>query len=540
MVSCRALLNSYTLHAALGVALLLSASCNCPPYCPPPGGGGAACPTSFIQPSTLAPAPPAQKTSVDLSLSGFYLQQRIKQMLDVPDRDASGNLTQSGVNVGRIQLKQTAIPGGTASLLTVELEPWLRGQSGNRVSLNNHYVLQLRLKPYVVNPTTVSDPAQRARLLCGRDETCTANAKKLVCEQQPQALAQCPAAPGCTANEGMLLGFELYELDNISQGTVVSNGAGACGSQHNIIDDQVLTGLWGCSGALTSMLPFALPTGDIASMVASFTGQTVSATGVALATDGDLKLGLAFGSSAHDFTTDGDFSNTGTDWGIFVDPGLIMPQMKSAIGQAMRSVNSHEPVDILAQSINMKFCTGPQPLMPITSIDILTDGLIQQCGDPHLGICAHTELAVCRQSGANNVPGKAVLMSCQADSDTHFSGTWVQQACIGLVDYVWPVLQFWTGGSATATIGGPCTVMTELEFPVDKKTGDTFYATDLYTSPQGGFIINGHSTMLDGVRTSAGAQGTPVPPACSWPYLGNVKNAYGDCGWDYLNRMQCR
>ncbi len=500
-----------------GIICFLITSCTCPPNCVPPSS----CPASYIKPMQLTPGPLSQTASIELGLTRSYLKQRIASMVDSSGNDPNCipnlNPPQSGAFVDTIKLEQKTLSNGeTANLVSMHLTPWMCGQDGKKVSLNNTYALYLRLRPYIVNPTTVPDPASRASFLCN-------------------------SAPGCTLDEGILLGFEFHELDNLSQGTTVATAPSVC-VKDNVMDDKVLESIWGQNGLLTKAKPFVLPTAPISTIISSFTGQKASALGVSLGTDGDFKLGILLDpAKSHDFISSITFDQN-TDWQLNIDAGFITQNLNQTATEAGKKQNSHKPFDVDVQRVDTSFKTCGSVNMPINDIDLLVDGAIHQCGTPHVAVCAHAEVAVCRDASTGN-PGKTVLMTCTADNDSHFSGTWAQYACIGISDYVLPVFEFWNGGQAYVTTDwGPCGDPSKrpvLQFEIDPKTHDTFYATELTTSSAGGFLFSGRSTVLDNQNAANGVARPSLPLPCNWNYLKKVTDQY-QCDWSYLKNVRCQ
>jgi hypothetical protein len=448
-------------RAAAGVALV-AAGCNSSNVNLTPS-----CPASYIQPVALSVAPQSATTSVDLSLTGNYMRSRVRGMVQAPEVDAQGKPTAAGADVKSIDLVEKVVNGQTQRLIAVSLEPWIRGQSGGHTSLNNRYDLRLTINPYIVNKTTVSDAAKRKTFLCGAD-------------------------PQCTTDEGILLGFELQELDNRSQGTVVSTGAGKCGTL-NQVDAQVLDGLWGKDGALTKAAPVLLPTASVTQMIGKITGTTATTTGVAIGASGDLKVGiLTDQGTPRPFDSTTGFRGD-VDWSIDIDDAFISSAVSSVA--AAGAAASNPPATITGTTI--KFSDQPE-----NTVDATIEATLPICGTARARIRAHVRFDVCTDGG------QSVLQMCRADTK-ELPNNWIVNGCV-VADYVfarWP--------KYGEIIDPPCGLAgtsTALRFPV--AANETFYATAMDIS-QTVFHIDGRSTAMDAAAAAAGHPRPSAPAACN-------------------------
>ena len=453
---------------AVGRVLALSAFCVSLPCCnnttlPPPS-----CPTSYIQQIPLAVAPQSATTSVNLSLSASYMRNRIAGIVQSPETDAQGNATSSGADVKSINLVEKIANGQPLRLVNISLEPWIRGQNGGHTSLNNRYDLFLKLTPYIVNKTTVTDAAQRKTFLCGTD-------------------------PQCTTDEGVLLGFELYELDNRSQGTVVSTGNGVCGTI-NQVDQRVLESLWGSDGALTKARPVVLPTASITQLIGTITGATATTTGVALGSDGDLKVGLLM-----DQGTPRPFdSTTGfrpeVDWSIDIDSTFISNAI--SVTASTSASQNNPPATITSTSVT--FTDQPE-----NDIDATVEATLPICGTARARTRAHIRFDVC-----NDTSGQPILQMCRAEKQ-ELPNNWFVNGCVA-VDYAlfrWPKIG--VAGDPPCGMAGSQTV---LKFAV--APSETFYATAIDISNIV-FHIDGRSTVMDSAKAAAGSPRPTAPMSCN-------------------------
>jgi hypothetical protein len=363
------------------------------------------------------------------------------------------------VDVGAVLLTEPVVNGERLNLVSISLTPWLNSDPTDTTPpspLPHSYVLRLKFVPHLVTPATVADAARRQQLLCP------------------------PGGAACTADAGVLLTFEFYELfSNVHQQAV-----SCASSNYNLFDEQVLTTVYQKMG---EQAPLLLPVGQLTGMVSGIAQTPVNMTGVTLGTDGDLKVGFLLDAGAQfafdPFVTLSHFANA--DWGVFIDPSFITTAVqRQAVQLATADPRVKNP------RVDVAYTQG--------SIDVNVSGFVD------LPVCGFNFTAsvpliprVCK-----NAAGVSVLQMC--------SGQPVSQTTAGVCSAI--VLSF-TGGAATAVVGSggsnTCTTLGEIQFGAD--TNDVFYATDIDTD--GVFYIGGRSTFMDGIA-GIGANRQPMPPPC--------------------------
>ena len=426
----------------------------------------AACPQSYIKPISLQVAAQSATSTVDLALSQSYMRKRIKDTIQTPDTDSQGHATSHGIDVNQITLLEKTVNGQDLHLIAINMTPWLRGQNGAHVSSNNTYELFLKLNPYIVDQNTVPDAAQRKKVLCGTNNT-------------------------CTENEGVLLGFELHELKNKSQTTVVATGNGICGTV-NLIDEKVLDGIWGIDGGLTNATPVVLPTASIAQMITGFAGVPVRVTGLALGSNTDLKIGMLMNAGAgHAFDSSTGF-RPAVDWTLDLDSSVI----KDFISMTANAVAASNNPPATVSDIAVKFIDQPE-----NAVDVVVNLTLPICSTAKVRVLSHVRFDVC--TDMNSQP---ILQQCKAD-DQRLPNNWPTNACV-IADHLfrWPYI-----GNA---IDPPCRLAnssTVLKFQVGP--AEAFYATSMDVSDIN-FHIDGRSTVMDTVAAAQGISRVAKPHAC--------------------------
>lgn len=276
------------------IALAVLASCNGipTPNCP--------------QPPTLPDrGPVAQRSttsSIDVELSQGYMRERVRAMVDTPETASSG------VDVGTVTLEEVVTGSDRLNLVSIVITPWLKADTPTAVPapLPRSYILRLKMVPHLITPATTPDPARRRELLCAPGDT------------------------ACTADSGVLLTFEFYELFSR-----VNQEAVACtSSNYDLIDAQVLGGVY---ESLGKQGPLLLPGGQLTSMISGIIGSPVNLIGVNVGSDLELKIGFLLDQGTPDpfdpNTALSHFPNE--DWGIDIDTDFITTAVRAqAVAQA--------------------------------------------------------------------------------------------------------------------------------------------------------------------------------------------------------------
>lgn len=492
-------------HESLVVALvaLPLVAASCPPTKPcaftPPVARGA--------PPALPVAPIAGESHVDIELARLYLRTRIEALVATPDADECGAQTKTGVFVRDVKLEEVTEAGAKLNLLTIRLEPWMRGQSGAPVGLQQSYRLRLRLVPSMVSPATVPDQARRRALLCSPDPACTQaqlcgqaarcvqDCRTASCDAgQCEGLCQwsrvpalaCPPDPACATQEALLLAFALHDLTSLGSGNLVAGADGRCTAACSVLDQQIVGAL---SDALAKPQPMTLPTAPISDMIRSITGASPAVTGVALGSDGDLKIGLrldAPGASPFDSSTFMTHLPRG-DWAVRLATSFVDRKIDELVTGAI--TDKVGPIAVVSHPV------------PVT---YLADGLhlagsfsITNCPNFRMAVKATITPAMCSAAGTST------LRMCQGPTtnEDHSVGT-------GGLCALWETVKLsFRGGWAVARVGSgggsaDCPVNQAIQFPAGAwcKAGgalvrDDFYATGIVTD--GTIFIMGRSSAVD-------------------------------------------
>src|SRR5574342_304642 len=79
----------------------------------------------------------------------------------------------SGVKVNAINPEEKGAGVNRLTLISIDIEPWLKGASGKPASLQRYYTLTLKIVPYLITSQTIPDSTRRKELLrCGNDPKC--------------------------------------------------------------------------------------------------------------------------------------------------------------------------------------------------------------------------------------------------------------------------------------------------------------------------------------------------------------------------------
>jgi hypothetical protein len=421
------------------------------------------CPPTPTKPDFGQPAAAATESTVDIELSGSYVKLRIRDLIETKVPSDPAQVPESGVKVHSIQLKESGTPPNRLNLISIEIEPWLKGSSGKPATLNRWYILTLRLIPHLINPQTIPDSNRRKQLLrCGQDPEC--------------------------GESGVVLAFDLHELYNKTFARKVECPS----SDYDFIDDPVLRSvhetLFGDPAKnKPAQEPLVLPTQQITKMVAGIAGSPVNLTGVAIGTDGDLKIGLLMDQGSSIPFVAQAFLRPGEHWGVRIDTSLVSTSIRKTVIEKAAQQSSSIVIDNVAAS----FTEGE---IVIDAAGHAPQGL---CGVVNFSAKARARPRVCRKAN-----GRSALQICEGPSTT--------SPDLGL--WSGPCLLFrtiFTGGLAVANIATStpqsCPELAELQFSAG--ANDDLYATKIDTNNI--FFITGRSQLMD---TRSGT--TPPMPTC--------------------------
>jgi hypothetical protein len=503
--------------AAVGILSPLLSAASCPP--PPPKS---AC--TFTAPAvTPLPVPPeaaaANDSQVDLEIDHLYLAARLTDLVQTPDVDDCQSPTQNGVSVQSVSLSEATVNGKVLHLLTVGLNPWMRGQSGAQDSLQRSYRLRLQMVPSLVSSSTVPDAVSRNRLLCGPDPQCTqaqacANASKCaadctatgcdvgscapMCQPSSVRALACPPDPACTVSEGLLLAFRLYDLTNVSTGALVAAADGACTAACDVIDRTLVPAL---NASLAKVAPIQLPTTKIRDTINTITGASPSVVGVALASQTDLKIGLKMDQGVSTPFTPDTFQThvQRGDWAIRLANSFVADKIDAVATKQVQDTGG--PIAVLRHPIGVDFTSG--------GINVSVNVSVTGCSNFGKIESETVAPSVCKDSPTSSLLKMCVTGKSEQDISV---GT-------GTVCAAWAALkQSFKGGWAVATAGSSsasCPVSQSVGFAAGHwRTGDDiFYPTAVDTD--GVFYLMGRSTAMDAALTAKGLGRAAAPAACS-------------------------
>jgi hypothetical protein len=430
--------------AGFGLTLLLIVS-GCNP-------SQVSCPNTPPAADSGPAAPMSGQSSVDIEMSRLYMIERIRSLLEDSQTGDAGAFVRS---VDLIELQDAN--NRPVSILEIQLEPWLRGQSGTPASLQRFYRLRLKITPHLITPSTVSDQTRRKNLLCPPTETT------------------------CAAEQGALLTFDVYEMYNISFSRA------ACDTP-DAIDIQIAPKIL---GQIAAARPLALPTEAISSVLAGATGPGLSANlvDVNVSTDGFLKIGLQYTvGTTHVFdrvtSILGRYPNR--DWLVNIDTSIL----SSAVRARMLSTLVSQAPGSTITSFSTSFVPGE--IQASGSASVTVPGI---CGSSALiTISARNPTQMCRD--ATNT--SAIVSWTDASTATG-------NVCLNLA-------QFWANINV-GTVSGPPTVwptLATVSFPVGDN--DVFYGTDL--DLDNAFAIVGRSTLMDRKAAASGSPRAAAPAKC--------------------------
>jgi hypothetical protein len=411
-------------------------------------------------------------TSVAVELGQAYMNMRVRQAVETKIPQDPTQMPDNGVKINGVRLFEQWVGVNRLNLVSIDIEPWLKGASGSPASLQRYYTLTLRIVPHLINPQTVPEPARRKQLLrCGTDPECGESA--------------------------VLLAFDFYELYSKSFTRKVE-----CQSKDfDPIDAQVLTGIYASlygNGTVSPPAlpqdPIVVPTQEIVKLVSGLVGAPAQLTGVAIGSDLDLKIGLLMdkGSPAPFDRQAGIRGDD--DWGVSIDTAFVTSAIRNKAVAKAQEVNSA----IAINSFSVTYIGG---LLGPNKLDILAFGSWPRggaCGVTNFKLTAEADLLVCRKAN-----GKSVLKVCEGPSDQSPTSFWdfLSGVCGGINDFIGNFF----GGLSTATITTGCPDMAELQFPAG--TNDVLYATRL--DAEGVFYIAGQSPLRDALLGR-----TPGSTAC--------------------------
>lgn len=432
--------------------------------------------TSLPRPVCAAPwkpppnfGPPAARSttsSVAIELRGNYIEARVRSSFEVTlpavatdaqlaiPADADGHIPPAGVLVNDVTLKETTVGSERINLLSIRIMPWL---------------LHKEPDPQAAGSWKLSKtPVQRSFTL---------NLK---------------LAPRLTET-GAVIPLDLHELHDDANNEAVwcTTSPDARNSTYDMVTAQVhqgvLDALYG-TPKTAGAPPLALPIGELVSLVGGIAAKPVKVEGIALGSDGDLKIGLRFdtGSPAA-FSADTGFAHFPTaDWGVVIDPEFI----KAAITSKIMAVIAQSGQSVTIPGVNVFFESRPLPngvrengiwvYAPATANTLL-------CSVP-LSIEADIVPRICLEQTTN----RSILQGCTSQRITPDVN-----ACI-----VFEKLLFGEAKMTVCTPGpcprpapaDPCPKMADLQFDVGP--GDTFYAINL-EADNNAFYIAGRSSFID-------------------------------------------
>jgi len=477
--------------------------------CPPTKPCAFTAPVARGVPPALPVAPTASESHVDIELARLYLRARIEALVATPDADECGTQTKTGVFVRDVKLEEVVEAGVKLNLLTIRLEPWMRGQSGVPVGLQQSYRLRLRLVPSMVSAATVPDQARRRALLCSPDPACT---QAQLCSQATRCVQDCRAAacdatqcegmcqwsrvpalacqpdPACNTQEALLLAFALHDLTSLGSGNLVAGADGRCTAACNVLDQQIVGAL---SDALAKTAPMTLPIAPISDMIRSITGASPQVTGVAVGSDADLKIGLRFdqpGALPFDSSTFATHLPRG-DWAVRLSTALIDQKLDELVTSAI--TDKVGPIAVVSHPVSVTYVPG--------ELRVAASFSIANCPNFRMTVKPIIKSSMCSAAGSST------LRMCQDPKDpARVDGS----VGTGGLCAAWETVKLsFRGGWAVARVGpasgnSDCQVNQAIQFPAGAwcKVGgalvrDDFYATGIDTD--GTILIVGRSAAMD-------------------------------------------
>jgi len=499
--------NRSRVHPVSAVAAVLMAGCQATTLPRPECAGPRRPAADFGAPSSLPPT-----ASVSIEIKGRYVAARIRQSFETPlptevtDSELAipegqpGYIAQSGVLVKAVALEQEQVGTERLNLLTIRIAPWILHQERDaqspdrwrlsKTEVQRYFALRLRLRPRLVTPATVPDRARR------------------------QALLQCGTDPSCSGS-GVIVPLELHELYDVSNGERV-----ACipspderNPSYDMVTQKlhqgVLDALYGDEDS-EGAAPLVLPGQKIVDVVGGIAGGAVELIGVALGTDGDLKIGFLLDQGTP-LPFDAATSLTRypqADWGVLIDPSFITAAITRKVTTAAAAAAGNvATVTVTGVTVSYERPTLGENLI---RVDVGASASRSNC-TVLLSIEVKISPAVRR-----NANGRSALVTPTSQSLTP------QVNACAVFQLLLLEAEKLLFGRAEATVCSPgpcpapsppdpCPQMAEVEF--EAGTGDRFYAIDLDTD--GVFYITGRSAFLDRVLASEGLPARPPVPPCS-------------------------
>ncbi len=441
------LMKNLLLLAAVAVPLLIS----CDGTLPKPN-----CPEIPAAPDYGPLAAQSEKSSVNIDLSASYVKLRVREAVETKIPQDTTLIPSNGVKVNAINLEEKGAGANRLNLISIDIEPWLKGASGKPASLQRYYTLTLKIVPHLITSETIPDSSRRKELLrCGNDPKC--------------------------GESGVLLVFDFYELYSKS----FSRKVECPSNDYDLIDAQVLTGIYESlygTQQKPPMPPLIVPTQQIIKIVNGLVGAPVKLTGVAIGSDQDLRIALLMDQGSPLSFSSQTWLRPGDDWGVSIDTSFVASAIRKKVADKAREKDPAISITVGVTFTRSYYTTGPKDEIIIDASGSAPQGL---CGVVNFSLKATAAPRVCR-----NTNGRSVLQLCEGPSKiTPDLGLWSG-----------PCLLFktiFTGGMAVANIttAAPlsCPEISELQFSAGPN--DELYATRIDTDDA--FYIAGRSQLLD-------------------------------------------